>query len=147
MRNTWGLPIVGLIAAAILAIIVMGSHGFNSDHLSEMELGAVAGALCFFIYGIQGVVSVLIDGEELKPGKRAPHITGPLTIAIVVVSVLLLIVAVALAYTLTSDYGVGTIGLLAGAGCFLLAGLLVGYKEALIGEEGRFDRRDDGVPW
>ncbi len=73
MRNTWGLPIVGLIAAAILAIIVMGSHGFNSDHLSEMELGAVAGALCFFIYGIQGVVSVLIDGEELKPGKRAAH--------------------------------------------------------------------------
>lgn len=147
MRNSWGLPIVGLIASAVLAIIVMGSHGFNSDHLSEIELGAVAGSLCLFIFGIQGVASVLIDGQELRPGKRDPHLTGPLTIGIVIVSMMLLAVTVALGYALTSNYGVGTIGLLAGAGCFLVAALLVGYKEALIGEEGRFDRRDDGVPW
>ena len=147
MRNSWGLPVAGMIASAILAVLVMGQHGFNSDHLSEVELGAVAGALCLFIFGVQGIVSVLIDGEELKPGKRPPHLTNKLLATMVVLSVLLVVVAIALAYCLAAGWGVGTLGLLAGAGCFLLAALLVGYKEALLGDEARFDQRDDGVPW
>ena len=34
-----------------------------------------------------------------------------------------------------------------GTDAFLLAAMLVAYKEAFLGEEARFDRRDDGVPW
>lgn len=147
MRNSWGLPIVGLIASAILTVLVMGYHGFNADHLSEVELGAVAGALCLFVFGVQGIVSVLIEGEELKPGKRPPHLTSALLATMVALSVLLILVAIALAYCLAAGWGTGTAGLLAGSGCFLLAGLLVGYKEALLGDEARFDHRDDGVPW
>jgi hypothetical protein len=53
----------------------------------------------------------------------------------------------ALAYGIAGDWGTTAIGLLAGLGCFLMAAMLVAYKEGFLGEEARFDRRDDGVPW
>ena len=41
----------------------------------------------------------------------------------------------------------GVNGVAAGAGCVFLATLLVCYKEAFLGDEARFDDREDGVPW
>ena len=58
--------------------------------LSELQLGAVAGALTLGVFGIQGLISVLLEGRELRPGMAPPHLTNPLSAAIVIVSILLL---------------------------------------------------------
>lgn len=42
---------------------------------------------------------------------------------------------------------VSLVGLTAGAGCLVLALLLVAYKEAFVGHEARLDPRKDGIPW
>jgi len=147
MRNTSGLPIVSLLIAAGLAVIVAITHGFNSNHLSVMEIGAVAAAVTLLIYGAQGLISVVVDGKELTPGQTPPHLTDALSDGIVVISALLITNGLALAYGLADNWGTVYIGILAGLGCFLLAAMLVAYKEAFLGEEARFDRRDDGVPW
>jgi hypothetical protein len=147
MRNSSGLPKVALVIAAVLAVIVAITHGINSEHLNVIEIGAVATAVALLIYGIQGLISVVVDGEELTPGTTPPHLTDSLSDGIVVVSSLLIINGLTLAYGLADNWGTGYIGVLAGTGCFLLAAMLVAYKEAFLGEEARFDRRDDGVPW
>ena len=47
------------------------------------------------------------------------------------------------------DYRDGKLwlGIAAGAGCMSLAVLLIFYKEAFLGDEARFDDREDGIPW
>jgi hypothetical protein len=147
MRNTSGLPLASLVAAIVLTVIVLLTHGINNDPLSELEIGAVAGALGLYIYAIQGLISVVVDGKELKPGKTPPHLTDLLTDSIVAICALLIMDGLALAYGIASNWGAIALGALAGAGSILLSFLLVAYKEAFLGEETRFDRRDDGVPW
>ncbi len=147
MRNTSGLPIASLIAAVVLTIIVLITHGINTDPLSELEIGAVAGTLGLLIYALQGLISVVVDGVELTPGKKPPHLTDLLSDGIVVICTLLIMDGLTLAYGIASDWGAIALGALAGTGSILLSLLLVAYKEAFLGEETRFDRRDDGVPW
>lgn len=147
MRNTLGLPLVSLAIAAVFIVIVLLTHGIGSHPLNELEIGAVAGALGLIIFGIQGLISVWVEGEELTPGRVAPHLTDQLSWSIVGVSFVLLLDGIALSYGLVADWGPISIGLLAGLGCLILAFLLIGYKEAFLGDEASFDRRDDGVPW
>ena len=147
MRNTLGLPLISLGIAGILIVLVLITHGIGSHPLNELEIGAAAFALGLLIFGIQGLISVLLEGEELHPGRVAPRLTNLLSVAIVSSSFVLLLVGFALTYGLTADWSPITLGLLAGAGCLILAFLLIGYKEAFLGDEASFDRRDDGVPW
>jgi hypothetical protein len=147
MRNTSGLPIVSLVIAALLLASVAIHQEFRFEHLNVIELGALAAVVGLLIYGIQGLISVAVDGEELKPGTTPPHLTDALSDGIVIISALLIMNGLTLAYGLADNWGTVWIGLLAGLGCILLAFMLVAYKEAFLGEEARFDRRDDGVPW
>lgn len=147
MRNTLGLPVASLVLAAALAGLVLLTHGIDDHPLNELELGATAGALGLIIYGIQGLISVWVEGKELRPGRVPPHLTDVLSWSIVGISFVLLLVAIALTFGLVSDWGPIALGLLAGTGCLILAFLLVAYKEAFLGDEASFDRRDDGIPW
>ncbi len=145
MRNSPRLPSVALVVSLLLGGTVWLVHG--DGPLSELELGGVAWAIGLAIFGLQGLLSVLVEGEELRPGRVAPRLTDPLSIGIVVFSLALFATAVGLAYGLTTDWSAGAIGALAGAGCLALAFLLVFYKEGFVGDEAGFDERDDGVPW
>jgi hypothetical protein len=107
----------------------------------------VAGALTFTVFGVQGLLSVAIEGRELRPGIVPAHLTNPLSAATVAVSLLLFANAVLLGYGIVNGWGTGPVALAAGAGCLFLAALLVCYKEAFLGDEARFDNREDGVPW
>jgi hypothetical protein len=60
---------------------------------------------------------------------------------------LLLVDAILLGYGIVDDWEPMAIGALAGVGCLVLAMLLIFYKEAFVGDESRFDAREDGVPW
>src|SRR5215218_1587086 len=115
--------------------------------LSELQLGAVGGALTFAVFGIQGLISVLLEGRELHPGMAPPHLTNPLSAAIVIVSIFLFLDALLLSYGIVVGWGTVVLGVGSGAGCVFLAALLVFYKEAFLGDAAHFDDREDGVPW
>jgi hypothetical protein len=141
------LPIVALVLAVVLAIAVIIHTGGDSDKLTELDLAGVAWSVGLAVYGAQGLISVMLEGHELRPGRVVPHLTGPLTTGIGLLSLALFGIAILLAIGLTSDWDVDVIGLLAGAGCIVLASLLVCYKEAYVGDEATLDNRDDGIPW
>lgn len=145
MRNSPRLPSVALIAALVLTALVWWTH--DSGPLNELELGGVAWAIGLTIFGLQGLLSVLIEGQELHPGRVRPRLTGVLSLGIVVFSIALIITATFLAYGLTADWSAERIGAIAGAGCLAVALLLVFYKEGFLGDEACFDEREDGVPW
>src|SRR4051812_6151204 len=147
MRNTPSLPIAAIILAIVLAIAVIVSTGGDSGSLTELELAGVAWAIGLSVFGAQGLISVWVEGRELRPGRIPARITGLLSSGIILLSLALFGIAVLLAIGLTSDWHLEALGLLAGAGCVVLAVLLVFYKEAYVGDEATLDNRDDGVPW
>jgi hypothetical protein len=133
------------LVLAIAAGIATGSG--HLIPLSELQLGAIGGALTLAIFGVQGLLSIALEGQELRPGVTPPHLTNPLTAAIVVASLLLLFDAVILGYGIVMGWGTTRLGIAAATGCLLLAALLLFYKEAFLGDEARFDDREDGIPW
>ena len=148
MTNSPRLPVVALVLASLLAIAAAATIDPGQPlPLSELQLGAVGGALTLAVFGIQGLISVLLEGRELRPGMAPPHLTNPLSAAIVIVSILLFGDALLLGYGIVTGWGTTALGVAAGAGCVFLATLLVCYKEAFLGDEARFDDREDGVPW
>lgn len=151
MDNSPRLPIVAIVLALGLGLLAAVSYLRREigevAFLTEVEIGMVAIGFTSVIFGIQGLISVLLEGRELQPGIVRPRLTDQLSLAIVVGSGLLLVVAVALAYGIVSGWGAIALGVLAGTGSLILSGLLVFYKEAFIGDEARFDQREDGVPW
>ena len=151
MDNSPRLPSFSLLLAIVFAILAFISYG-NRDpdgpfSLSEVEIGLVAAAFALAIFGAQGLLSVLLEGRRLHLGIVRPRLTDPLSIAILVFSLLLFALAVALGIGLVEDWDPEVLGIFAGAGCIVLAALLVFYKEAFVGDEARFDERDDGIPW
>ncbi|CAN5626215.1 hypothetical protein BH24CHL4_BH24CHL4_17950 [soil metagenome] len=148
MRNAWTLPAGALALAAVLAIILLvtAPEGGRTP-LSELELGLVAAIVSLSVYGVQGLLSVALEGEELRPGRHGGRVTNPISVAIVLVSIVLFAIAVSLAWGIAGDWSARRLGILAGAGALILALILVLYKEAFVGDEARFDDRQDGIPW
>lgn len=148
MRNSASLPIAALLVAAGLIVLLLVSTGDGQRiPLTELELGGVAAVISLLIFGIQGLISVALEGEQLLPGRHGPRLTDPISAAIILFSLLLFGIAVALAYGIVNEWQVRALGVLSGIGSTTLALLLVLYKEAFIGDEARFDDRQDGVPW
>ena len=151
MDNSPRLPTASLVLAIGLAIIATISFVSRAvgevPFLSEVELGLVAAGFALAIFGIQGLISILVEGRRLHPGIVRPRLTDPLSVAIAVSSLVLFGIAVALAYGVVLNWSPIVLGVLAGAGSLILAMLLVFYKEAFVGDEACLDDRDDGVPW
>ena len=152
MDNSPRLPVVSLLLAGVFTALTAIAYATRGDHdgpfhLTELEIGLAGAAFSLAIFGVQGLISVLLEGRELHPGIVRPRLTDPLSLAIVVFSLVLFADAILLGYGLISDWGPRAIGTLAGVGCIVLATLLVFYKEAFVGDEACFDEREDGVPW
>lgn len=149
MRNSATLPSVALVVALVAGLAAALAEPGSRDPfaLSELQIGLVAWAFALAIFGLQGLLSVAVEGRELRPGRQPPHLTDPLSVAIVVFALLLVIAAGLLGYGIIAGWSPMTLGLAAGIGCIILALLLVSYKEGFVGEEASFDRRDDGIPW
>ena len=115
--------------------------------LTELEIGLVAWSLALAIFGVQGLLSVVLEGRELRPGRIQPRLTGPLSVAIAVFALALLAISVLLGVAILGGWPATGVGTMAGAGCLILGLLLVLYKEAFVGDEVALDERDDGIPW
>lgn len=148
MRNSPYLPLAALILAIVLGLHAgISAAATTSEVLNELQLGEIAIALTLAIYAVQGLISVLVEGQELKPGRVRPRLTGLLSVGILSLSLVLFGLSIMLAYGIADDWRIEAIGTLAGIGCIVLSILLVLYKEAFIGDEANFDDRRDGVPW
>lgn len=147
MTNSPRLPVLSIILALIMGIHVMVTTTGSDGPLTELQLAEIAVALALAIFGVQGLISVVIEGTELHPGRMPARLTGPLSAGIIVLSIILFGIALFLAYGIVNEWQIEAIGSLAGAGCIVLAILLVFYKEAFVGDEASFDDRQDGVPW
>lgn len=147
MRNSPFLPFLSLVVAMVLGIHASLTAGRAPGPPTELQLGEIAVAVTLAIFGIQGLISVAVEGQELRPGRVPERLTGTFTVAILVLSLVLFGLAIVLAYGIADDWQTRAIGFIAGLGCLVLASLLVFYKEAFVGDEADFDDRDDGVPW
>lgn len=150
MRNSPALPLSALIAAAVLAAVLGLGRLTRADlaaPLSELDIGLAAWAFVLGLFGAQGLISIVLEGAELRPGVTAPRLTLPLTWAIALLATSLLALAFVLGGAILTGQPVSVVGLTAGAGCLVLALLLIAYKEAFVGDEARLDTRKDGIPW
>jgi hypothetical protein len=131
----------------LLAAVTLAPTGGNLLPLSELQLGAIGIALTFAIFGVQGLLSVALEGQELRPGLQPPHLTNPLSVAIGITALLLFLDALLLGYGIVTGWDTTGLGLTTATGCVLVAALLLLYKEAFLGDEAHFDDREDGIPW
>lgn len=148
MRNSPGLPILSLIGAFVLgALAIIPYKTTGAVAPNEIEIGLLGVSMALGIFGVQGLLSVLLEGQELHLGRIAPRITTVLSILIVVFTFGLVAVAVATGYGIFAGWKPQTLGIFFGLGSLVLAAQLIFYKEAFIGDETRFDEREDGLPW
>jgi hypothetical protein len=151
MRNSPTLPIIAVGAAMVLAALAALSYVMGGPKatvvLNEIQIALAAWAFALAVYGTQGLLSLLLEGRELRPGRVAPRLTDPLSAAIVVVALGLFAIAVLLGLGIVSGWRPALLGLLAGSGSVELALLLIFYKEAFLGDEAILQERNDGVPW
>src|SRR5436190_8710942 len=150
MQNSPGIPLASLVVAIALAIVtaVSGMAGVGRDPaLTELQIGATAWALALGIFGVQGLVSIIVEGRQVLPGIIKPRLNSSLSAIIAAASILLFMLAGLTGLAIVSGQSTAVIGTAAGAGCLDLGLLLLFYKEALIGHEAHLDVRQDGVPW
>ena len=150
MQNSPGIPLAAFVAAIVLAgaTIVSVMAGVGGDPaLNELQIGAAAWALTLAIFGVQGIVSIVLEGRQLFVGTIRPRLTNPLSVAIAALSVLLFILAGLTGLAIVSGQPTAVVGTAAGAGCLDLGLLLLFYKEAFIGHEAHLEPRQDGIPW
>lgn len=150
MQNSPGLPVAALLGALALAAITLASvaAGIGADPaLTELQIGAIAWALGLAIFGVTGIVSIVVEGRQLVPGTIGPRMTNVLSAAIAGGSVLLFVLAGATALAIVTGQPTWVIGFAAGVACLDLSLLLISYKEAFVGREAHLDSRHDGIPW
>lgn len=147
MRNSPALPMASLALALLLGLHIAYDIGRSDGPLTELQLGEIAAAISLAIFGVQGLISVVVEGQELHPGRSPARLTDGLSIGIAALSLVLIVVAGFLAFAIAADWQIEAVGTLAGIGSIAISLLLVFYKEAFIGDEATFDDRQDGVPW
>jgi hypothetical protein len=150
MQNSPGIPLVALVVAAALAVItvlsvIAGVGGVVA--LNELQIGATAWALALGLFGVQGFISIVVEGRQVAPGVIEPRMNNQIGAAVVTLSIALFSLAGITGLAIASNQSPTVIGIAAGSGCFTLGLLLLFYKEAFVGHEAHLDLRHDGVPW
>jgi hypothetical protein len=142
MSNSWRTPLVALGAALVLVIAALAG-GPATPALSGLQIGFVAWAFTLLVFAIQGVVSIMLEGRRLQPGARPPRLTRRRSAAMLALSCLLLGLAGLVGLAIVGGQPTPIVGATAGAGCLVLALLLLLSKEAFIGHEAHLEQRHD----
>jgi len=159
-RNDAVIPFWTLVIALVLGWaayldgnrITVLSGGNTPAALSVGQTGLVTFSLVFAVYGMIGLVSVWLEGVELRPGRHTPEVgVGP------VVAGMLLALLLAAASGLfvqdirrslqTGQVHAGNEGMIFGAMALLSALLIVVSKEYMVGEEAIAEDEHSEVPW
>jgi len=118
-------------------------------HLEAYEIALIAWVTVLAVFGLQGLISVWLEGRELEADKPK-RASEPL--AAVVAMGALALAEVFLAARLVRALHVapepaGTLALYASLGAFILAVMLIIYRRYFIDDEVIVGEREDGVPW
>jgi hypothetical protein len=159
-RNDTAVPFFALLIGLALGLIAFldGQHiarlaGRAPEELSVGQIGLIAFALVFGLYGLIGLASVWLEGSELTPGRRVAHAPG-----------FALVIGVGLAFGLTVLSGLfvrsvfsslqsGAPSALEQGGLFggmMLCGaaFLMVYRKFFVHEEALAEpEQGDGFPW
>jgi hypothetical protein len=127
-------------------VVATLAGGTASAALSELQIGLVAWAFTLGVFALQGAVSVALEGRTLRPGVRPARLTLPRSAAMVALSGVLLALAGLVGLAITSGQSTPIVGATAGAGCLVLALLLLLSKEAFIGHEAHLEQRHESRP-
>ena len=164
MDNSPRGPLIGALFAILLgaATVILwlyrgGDHHYFLDYTTTaykfiVELNAfeitIAGlGLTLAIYAAIGLFSYFLDGREVHVGRFAPQLTDATSAGLAITTVLTAVCAVLFAVGVVQDWGVEPMGVIIGAGFVLAAFVLAYFKQGFVGEDGRFDDREDGIPW
>ena len=157
-------PIIGGITAIILGLAAAffwyyrgGDNYYKPDftttryefilELNAFEITLVGLALTLGVYSVIGLFSYFLDGPRVHVGRSGPELTDGNAAALGVFAVLTAACAVVFALGVVFDWQREVIGLSIGLGFVFAAFVLGFFKQGFLGEEGRFDEREDGIPW
>jgi len=117
-------------------------------HLESYQIALIVWGFVLALYGVQGVLSVWLEGQQLQPGeKKAAPEPLPAVAAITVLAGAEIALAVQFVQNLRHGPNPHALAL-DGALLFLgLAAMLVLYRKYFLSDEVITQDRDDGVPW
>lgn len=159
-RNDTAMPFFALLLGAALGLMAYldGQHiarllGETPKDLSVGQIGLVAFALVLGLYGIVGLVSVWLEGTELRVGTHAPRASMPALLVAVLLALGLVVLSGLFVRSIRSSLVSNTVapleqGLLFGGMMLCAAAALAVYRKAFVAEEAiAEDERGDGFPW
>jgi hypothetical protein len=115
--------------------------------LNAFEIGLAGLALTLGVYSAIGLMSYWLDGARVHVGRSAPKLTDGVAVGMALASVATAAMAVVFALSVVFEWGREVTGVSIGLGFMFAAFVLAFYKIGFLGEEGRFDEREDGIPW
>lgn len=158
-RNDPGGPLAALLGAAVFfwgarvyGIWIVGRGPGGPVPLSVVQIGLMAFSMLCLVYGSIGLVSVWLEGRELRPGMRRPR-AGRGILAAGLLGVALLVAAAGFfSGLIIGDLKTGRShperdGLMAGVIFLLGAFLLVFYRRFFMDEVAEADDERSEVPW
>lgn len=118
------------------------------EHLESYEIGLVAWIFLLALFGIQGLISVWLEGKELKLGREKRPSESPIAvIAIGILTVAELVLAVSFIQSLQANGSPKALAIYAALIFFSLAAQLCLYRRYFIADEVIAQERDDELPW
>ncbi|HEV2527690.1 MAG TPA: hypothetical protein VGT61_04450 [Thermomicrobiales bacterium] len=157
-------PLIGLASAIALTALTIflfyyrgGDEHYFVDYttanwifileLNAFEIGLVGLALTLATYSAIGLLSFFLDGARVHVGRQSARLTDGVTVALAAFSIATAACAVVFALAVVFDWGREITGISIGLGFIFAALVLACFKIGFLGEEGRFDEREDGIPW
>lgn len=118
------------------------------SHLEAYELGLIAWVAVLGIFAIQGIISVWLEGQELKANElSSPSESIGALLLTALLAVLELVWAVQFVRSLYGGAPPTIVALYAALLSFTLAAILLVYRRAFVSTETIVQARDDHIPW
>lgn len=161
-RNDAVVPYFALVFSAALFLMAFLNTRDRVNEVPVMAgaphpvsvgtIGLMAFGMALFIYGFVGLLSLWLEGSELRPGVHDPQPSTAPTVAGVILSILLVMVsgffARVLLYSNTTGYNPTALqGGLFAAMMLIIALLLAIYKKFFLKEEVLAESENSDFPW
>lgn len=159
-RNDALIPFWALVIALVLgwaayldgSRVAVLSGGNAPAALSVGQIGLVTFSLVFAVYGMIGLVSVWLEGTELRPGRHTPEPGGGPLVAGTLLALLLAAASGMFVHDIrrslqTAEVHAASEGMIFGAMALLSALLIIVYKKYVVGEEAIAEDEHSEVPW
>jgi len=118
------------------------------EHLEAYEIALVVWSFVFGLLGLQGLISIYLEGDIKAVGTHAPpQPTWPILILVVALLAVNFWSAWTFVQLLFNEGAPETLGRLAALMAFILAALVAIYRRYCIEDIVVGKTRDDGIPW